>query len=132
MRRGTDVTGDRGCVLVVDDQEDARTSLAEILRIEGYRVAAAADGQEALEYLRSHPSPNVILLDLMMPGMNGWEFRRRQLADPATAQIPVAVISGADLSEQNQSLLQAVGHFVKPLQIERVLETVAACCGAGA
>ena len=126
------MTGDRGCVLVVDDQEDARTSLAEILRIEGYRVAAAADGQEALEYLRSHPSPNVILLDLMMPGMNGWEFRRRQLADPATAPIPVAVISGADLSEQNQSLLQAVGHFVKPLQIERVLETVAACCGAGA
>ncbi|HTE19786.1 MAG TPA: response regulator [Armatimonadota bacterium] len=126
------MTGDRGCVLVVDDQEDARTSLAEILRIEGYRVAAAADGQEALEYLRSHPSPNVILLDLMMPGMNGWEFRRRQLADPATAPIPVAVISGADLSEQNQSLLQAVGHFVKPLQIERVLETVAACCGTGA
>ena len=125
------MTGDRGCVLVVDDQEDARTSLAEILRIEGYRVAAAADGQEALEYLRSHPSPNVILLDLMMPGMNGWEFRRRQLADPATALIPVAVISGADLSEQNQSLLQAVGHFVKPLQIDRVLETVAACCGAG-
>jgi len=116
------------CVLVVDDQEDARASLAEILGMEGYAVATAADGQEALDYLRNNPPPSVILLDLMMPRMNGWEFRRRQLADPALAQAPVVIVSGADLTEQNQSMLQAASYFVKPIRIDELLDAVAAHC----
>lgn len=115
-------------VLVVDDQEDARISLTEILEMEGYVVDTAGDGQEALDHLRAGPLPDVMLLDLMMPGMNGWELRRRQLADPELVTVPVVVVSGADLSEQKHSWLKAAGYFVKPIQIDELLETVAAQC----
>jgi CheY-like chemotaxis protein len=117
-------------VLVVDDQEDARISLTEILEMEGYVVDTAGDGQEALDHLRAGPLPDVMLLDLMMPGMNGWELRRRQLADPHLVTVPVVVVSGADLSEQKHSWLKAAGYFVKPIQIDQLLETVAAQCAA--
>ncbi|MGV3723645.1 MAG: response regulator [Actinomycetota bacterium] len=117
-------------VLVVDDQEDARASLSEILEMEGYVVDTAGDGQEALEYLRAGPLPDVMLLDLMMPGMNGWELRRRQLADPDLEGVPVVVVSGADLSEQKHSWLKAAGYFVKPIQIDQLLEAVAAQCAS--
>jgi CheY-like chemotaxis protein len=61
----------------------------------GYAVAAAADGAEALEALRRAAPPDLILLDLMMPVLDGWHFRREQLRDPALPAVPVAVVSGA-------------------------------------
>jgi CheY-like chemotaxis protein len=80
-------------VLVVDDDRDLRAGLSLILEAEGYRVAGAADGQQALEALRAGPRPDVILLDMMMPALSGWAFRERQLADPALADVPVVVFS---------------------------------------
>ena len=67
--------------------------MAQLLSLEGFQTAAVANGQEALDYLRQENAPNLILLDLMMPVMDGWEFRRRQRADPGIADIPVVVLS---------------------------------------
>jgi CheY-like chemotaxis protein len=80
-----------------------------VLRYEGYSVAAAANGREAIDHLRERGRPCVILLDLMMPIMDGWQFRAEQLRDPGLAPIPVIVISaGADI-ERKASSLGAVG-----------------------
>ena len=75
-------------ILVVDDDPDIRTSLAEILGDEGYRVAGARNGREALDYLRRRTRPSLILLDMMMPDMDGWLFRREQQKLPELASIP--------------------------------------------
>ena len=81
-------------VLVVDDDRDLRESLCEVLTEEGYVARGAADGREALEYLRSvEELPRLVFLDLMMPRMNGWQFRDAQKADPRIAGIPVAVVT---------------------------------------
>ena len=74
-------------LIVEDDADSARDDGADSSRIEGYETATVANGREALEYLHSTPlAPNVILLDLMMPVMDGWEFHRRLEADPDIAQ----------------------------------------------
>jgi CheY-like chemotaxis protein len=79
-------------VLLVDDELDIREAVSEVLSYEGHQVLTAADGAEALRVCRqSHP--DVILLDLMMPGMNGWEFRSTQRREPGIADIPVVVVS---------------------------------------
>ena len=80
-------------VLLVDDHEEARDALAMLLRNEGFAVREASDGQEALDALYDGPRPCLVVLDLMMPGMDGWEFRRRQLLS-SIAGIPVVVVSG--------------------------------------
>jgi CheY-like chemotaxis protein len=80
-------------VLVVDDNPEIRSSLKEVLEEEGYRVAGVADGREALDYLRTEERPQLILLDLMMPVMDGWQFRAEQRKNPTLASIPVIVIS---------------------------------------
>ena len=80
-------------ILVVEDTLDTRESLAFILRHKGYEVRTAADGQEALEQLKAGARPDLILLDLMMPTMDGWEFTNRLRQHPALASIPVVVVS---------------------------------------
>ena len=79
-------------VLVVDDERDIREAVAEVLRDEGFEVHDAPDGAEALRKLRAH-RPDVVLLDLMMPGMNGWEFCAARKSEPDLSRIPVIVIS---------------------------------------
>jgi CheY-like chemotaxis protein len=115
-------------VLLVDDHADIRESLGELLQEEGFRVALAADGSEALRYLRQNRAPCLILLDLMMPVMNGYEFRLRQREDPELARIPVAIISGREDAQQNALELQAVGCFMKPVDLDALLGTVSAYC----
>src|SRR4051794_9814888 len=83
-------------VLIVEDDEDLREMMAQMLNIEGFSTATASNGREALDYLHSTRRPNVILLDLMMPVMDGWEFRRQQQADPQIAPVPVIVLSALD------------------------------------
>ena len=78
---------------VVDDDPDMREALRLVLELRGYSVEEAADGQRALELLRSNPGCCLILLDLMMPGMNGWQFRKAQQEAPELAAIPVVVLS---------------------------------------
>ncbi|PYQ78988.1 MAG: response regulator [Acidobacteria bacterium] len=86
-------------VLIVEDDADLREMMAQLLSLEGFQAAAVANGSEALQYLHNgHIKPDVILLDLMMPVMDGWEFRRKQQADPAFADVPVIVLSALDQS----------------------------------
>ena len=79
-------------ILLVDDELDIREAVSEVLAYEGHHVITAVDGAEALRLCRQF-RPDVILLDLMMPGMNGWEFRTLQRREPAIADIPVVVVS---------------------------------------
>src|SRR5690349_14816755 len=89
------VAGHRCGVLIVDDDADVRELLRMSLGAAGYRVATVPDGREALHYLRSHADICMIVLDLMLPSMDGAQFRAAQLRDRSLAWIPVIVVSGA-------------------------------------
>jgi len=118
-------------VLIVEDRPDTRRSLGKLLRAYGFPSAEAADGQEALDYLRSHPPPGLILLDLAMPVMDGWEFRRRQRQDPDLAAIPVVVCSA--YSVEGAGALEGVARVHrKPVEPDELLETVRLYCGLAA
>ena len=104
-------------VLVVDDDPDIRESIEELLRSDGLDAAVAANGEEALRVLEQRKI-HVILLDLMMPIMDGWEFRRRQQADPAIAPIPVVVITA---SGHTNGALKGLEILRKPLRIDDVI-----------
>jgi CheY-like chemotaxis protein len=112
-----------GCIFIVDDDADLRETIREVLDDEGYPTAAAANGVEALAYLRSSPAPSLILLDLMMPLMDGWRFREEQLRDPRLADIPVIVMT-AGRKVMESSALQDVPVISKPVRLETLLETV--------
>ena len=116
------------CILIVEDDVDQREALAEFLTLEGYPVAGASNGREALGYLQQYPPPCLILLDLMMPVMNGWEFRNQQRQDPALAEIPVAVVTGVRDGAEQMASLNAVGFFQKPVDVSALLETVTHYC----
>ena len=118
-------------VLVVDDDRDIRDSLVEMLEDQGYLALAAANGVEALEVMRTSTElPCVILLDLMMPMMDGWEFREAQLKNPAWTEIPVIVISAyTDVGTQARAL--AAEHLSKPLAVRPLLEAVRRHCRSG-
>jgi CheY-like chemotaxis protein len=116
-------------ILLIDDDLSIRTVLAEILEDEGYHVTSAANGQEALQYLQQqHTVPCLILLDLMMPIMNGWDFRRAQQQDPQLASIPVVVISADNSVPQKAASLGARGYLAKPIAIERLIALVSQYC----
>jgi len=100
--------------------------MAQLLALEGFQPAAVANGQEALDYLRQENAPNLILLDLMMPVMDGWEFRRRQQANPAMAQVPVIVLSALDHVRMAEVSAEAI--LKKPLDFDRLLELVRSYC----
>jgi CheY-like chemotaxis protein len=113
-------------VLIVEDDADLREMMAQLLSLEGFQTAAVANGREALEYLQRRESPDVILLDLMMPVMDGWEFRRRQQADPALARVPVIVLSALDQSRTGG--VSASAFLKKPLDFDRLLQLVRSYC----
>jgi CheY-like chemotaxis protein len=113
-------------VLIVEDDADLREMMAQLLTLEGYETATVANGREALEYLHNAVAPNVILLDLMMPVMDGWAFRRAQRTDPNIATIPVVVLSAAGVDRIGE--IGAVAAFTKPVNFDRVLQTVRNLC----
>src|SRR3954447_6592847 len=113
-------------VMVVDDDDDIRETLVGLLEDEGYAVVAYPTGRDAFDALKGGVLPRVILLDLMMPVMDGAEFRRAQLADPALASIPVILIPAAGLEPIKRSDYSEV--LRKPLKIDRVLAVIAQYC----
>jgi CheY-like chemotaxis protein len=119
-----------GYILVVDDDRDIRDSLVELLVEHGYRAIGAGNGVEALEILRTSESPpSLILLDLMMPVMDGREFRERQVENPAWSAIPVIVISAySDVDRQARAL--ALDHLRKPLAMRPLMDAVRRHCAA--
>jgi CheY-like chemotaxis protein len=115
----------RGSILVIDDDDELRQTLCDVLDQEGYEVLSAAGGVEALEILRGGARPQLILLDLMMPGMSGWQMRERQLADPALAGIPVVVMTAIGTVD---GLPVGDKVLLKPVRLEALLETVERYC----
>jgi signal transduction histidine kinase len=112
----------RGRLLVVDDDAELRGLLAEVLGEAGFSVVEACNGKEALAVLRSEPAPDAILLDLMMPVMDGWEFRAAQKLEPHLAATPVVVMT-ADMSPQAQTVDAAL-LVKKPFDLRTLLEGV--------
>jgi CheY-like chemotaxis protein len=123
-------------ILLVEDDDDFRFGLAELLRGEGYLVTCAANGLEALTYLKETPKPpSVVLLDLKMPVMNGWDFRAKMLESSAFASIPVIVLTGA-MSSVDTATLHASARLSKPIDfasllsmLEGTLLDLCAVCG---
>ncbi len=116
-------------ILVVDDEQAIRDVFADILADEGYPVVCVTNGQEALHYLvRQARSPCLILLDLNMPVMSGWEFRLAQLADPQLAMIPVVAVSAAATVQRQATIIHADDYLAKPVGYDELVVTVARYC----
>lgn len=117
-------------ILVVDDSDDIRDLLLEILRDEGYEADGAQDGEAALAFLALWtPRPRLILLDLMMPVMNGWQFVQAVRAHPVYVAIPIVLMSaGANLHEARRALSVA-DSLTKPINIPHLLGLVHAYYG---
>src|SRR5262249_16506025 len=122
------VTGFGKSVLVVEDDPATRNAVALVLEHEGYSVTGVANGQEALRHLRRTEPPDLILLDLMMPVMNGWEFRKQQAEDPALQSIPILVISADAHIPQKATALGATDYLQKPIDLEKLVEAVQRWC----
>ncbi len=115
-------------VVVVEDDEDLRDLVVQVLGDLGFEGVGFGDAREALAALRRPGGlPSVILLDLEMPGMTGWEFRREQLADPRLARIPVVVGSGADLAS-----IVADGYLAKPYETGELCRVLGRFCAGAA
>jgi len=110
--------------MIVDDDDDLREILADIMSSQGYEVAAFADARKALAALEGGLSPFLILLDLMMPGMSGLEFRAAQLDDPRLAEIPVAVVTAAASLTDGDRTMSNVETLRKPFALDAALTLV--------
>jgi CheY-like chemotaxis protein len=113
------------CVMAVDDDADILLAFKDVLEMEGYCVLLARSGREALDLLRRGARPAVILLDLMMPDISGWEFRELQLAEASLASVPVVVVSGQGVSARDVGALGVSGYLKKPVDLDQLLGTVA-------
>jgi CheY-like chemotaxis protein len=113
------IAAEKATVFLVDDDQDALDALAELLSEQGFEIAKAHNGREALELLRIAPLPSLILLDLMMPVMNGLEFLDRKSRDDDLASIPVIIISGISID-----LPAALPMIRKPFELNNVVDAV--------
>jgi CheY-like chemotaxis protein len=111
-------------VLVVEDDADTREAMRSVLEVYGYTVVTAADGSEALEQLHKGLKPCLILLDLMMPGMDGFEFVNEKRQDPRISAIPVVIYSGHHDAKSNAERLGAQGYFQKPVDVDNLVSLV--------
>ncbi|HEX8322177.1 response regulator [Longimicrobium sp.] len=113
-------------VLLVEDNEDNRTIYTTILRHVGHDVIEASNGEDGIR-LALERQPNVILMDVAMPGIDGWEATRRLKGDPQTARIPVIALTAHAMAEDRQRAVDAgcEGYLAKPIEPRRVVEEVA-------
>lgn len=111
-------------VLLVEDDEDIRDSLGGFLKHEGYEVCTAHNGAEGLKELHKDP-PGLVLLDLMMPVMDGWEFLEEKNHDSEIARVPVLVISAV---RGNPYIPGALGFIKKPVDLNRLMDFVELYC----
>ncbi len=116
-------------VLVVDDDVHIRYAVVDALEDEGYRALCASNGAEALQVLREMPNPPaLILLDLMMPVMDGWQFRAQQQRDPLLSKIPVVVVSAIGNGTGEAFQVSASAYLKKPFLIQDLVATVGNFC----
>lgn len=116
----------RGAILVVEDRDDVREGLGQLLELHGYLVEDATSGDQALQQLTTEPDGfALILLDLMLPGaISGREVRRQQLADAALATIPTIVVTGTDMDPRDRAGLHPEGWLEKPYRFDDLLALV--------
>ena len=126
---GEDLAPGERCILVVEDEHDALDSIVELLETEGYRAVGAHNGQEALDVLRAGVQPRLILLDLKMPVMDGWDFCGILAADRNFSEIPVAIVTASASLPSLPARRHDAGFFVKPINFDRLLRTVRQICG---
>jgi len=111
---------DKRSVLVVEDDPDLRAAIADTLAADGHAVTVARDGHEALEILRQGARPDVILLDLTMPRMDGLEFRVQQAQDPRFAHIPVVVMTAVEAMALQAASSGLCNFLFKPIDLEQM------------
>lgn len=115
----------RESVLVIEDDEEIRDLLAQLLAEEGFAVSTACDGRQALDQLRGNARPpELIVLDLMMPTMDGWQFRAAQLDDPKLRNIPVVVLTALAPAETARRAIDAARILHKPIDLTELLDVV--------
>jgi CheY-like chemotaxis protein len=112
----------RPAVLIVEDDPDLRSMMDQLLHLEGFAPVTAVNGLDALRLLKTGLRVDAILLDLMMPVMDGWAFRRAQRLDPEIAEIPVIVLTAA--ANIRHAELHAAAVFAKPLPFDSVLQAL--------
>jgi CheY-like chemotaxis protein len=122
MQRGRKKEDPR--ILVVEDDDDAREAMVALLQMKGYRAVPAGNSKEALDYLHQAPVPDLIILDLWMPVMDGWQFRAEQIKDPRLKKVPVIVVTA--LSDRDD--VDANEVIIKPVDVDRLLTTVGQYC----
>jgi PAS domain S-box-containing protein len=121
-----------GPVLVVDDDEPFRTEIVEVLQRSGYAVVSAGDGREALEYLRGDNTPALVILDMMMPLMEGWSLFEAVKRDPRLASVPIVLLTCVDDNEDDIPRLDVSGYLNKPVRMKKLLSIAAEHCrGSG-
>ncbi len=131
MTKTTGTSGRPACqsILIVEDEPTIRENLKTLLELEGYRVYAANNGDEGLQVLRNMPRPCLVLLDLLMPVMNGMEFMQAKSHEDAIAAIPVCIVSGV---AENPELPGASAFVKKPIEFDGLLKFVRQYCGLSA
>ena len=115
-------------VFIIEDDPDTREMLAKFLELEGYHVEMAANGQQALDRLAHGTPACVIVLDLMMPVMDGWQFRRVQVEDARLSKIPTIVVSAA--GRERMAHISADAYLAKPIDMDELLSRVSEFCPA--
>jgi CheY-like chemotaxis protein len=119
-------------ILIVEDDSALREALAQVLSDAGYELLSARDGLEAVNCLKKGNRPDVILLDLSMPVVNGWEFRMFQKRDPELARIPVVIITAGGYSREEVAWLEPSALIPKPVDLDVLLEVIRRfCAGSG-
>lgn len=118
------MTLERKFVLVIEDDEALRDAIAELLSEAGIGVETATNGKTAMERLRAGPRPAAILLDLLMPEMDGSRFRAAQLGDAALREIPLAVFTGSANAEELAARFPGVETIRKPVHAEQLIKAV--------
>jgi CheY-like chemotaxis protein len=113
-------------ILLVEDNDDVRDMMSLALELDGHLVSAARNGRDALDLLAKGPHPSLILMDLMMPIMNGWELRAAIQKEPAWRDIPVVVISA--VNPEIADRLQDTAYVPKPVDIDNLLDLVCTYC----
>jgi len=117
------------CVMIVEDERDARDAMVELIEQEGFSAVGARHGREALDLLESGRRPSLILLDLKMPVMDGWGFCEALGADERFASIPVAILTASAIYDSLPQRRNGAGLFTKPVDFQRLLSLVRRFCG---